>query len=89
MQTAEMTTTNKTAALKQDIQNYLEDSEEYIRRNPARAMLMGLGSGFLIAQLPLRFMIFGILKIVLLLIKPAAFIYLVSKLIDDVRNAQT
>lgn len=88
METAELTTKNKATAFKQDIQTYIEDSEEYIRRSPTRAVLMGLGSGFLVAQLPLRFMIFGLLKIVLLLIKPAAFIYLVSKLIDDARNAQ-
>jgi hypothetical protein len=68
------------------IHHYYEDGEEYVRRNPTKSALVGVGVGFLLAQLPVRFMLLAFLKLILLLVKPATFIYAISKLVDDIRG---
>ncbi|GEM_PF-3890833 len=84
-----LTETLSTGAQKaQDsLQQYYADSEQYVRKNPTKSALVAMGAGFLLAQLPLRWMFVAFIKIALLLIKPATFIYAISKLIDDVRAA--
>lgn len=69
-------------------QRYYEDGEKYIRANPTKSALVGIGTGFLLAQLPLRWMIVALFKLLFLLVKPATFVYAISKLIDDVRSEE-
>jgi len=59
-----------------------------VRQNPAKSALVGMGIGFLLAQLPLRWMFIAIIKLLFLVVKPVTFIYAISKLIDDVRSAR-
>jgi hypothetical protein len=47
-----------------------------------------MGIGFLLAQLPLRWMLVALIKLLFLVVKPVTFIYAISKLIDDIRAAQ-
>jgi hypothetical protein len=70
------------------IERYYADGENYVRANPTKAALVAMGVGFLLAQLPLRWMFVAVIKVVLLLVKPATFIYAISKLVDDVRSPQ-
>lgn len=70
-------------------QRYYEDGEKYIRANPTKSALVAIGTGFLLAQLPLRWMCVALLKLLFLLVKPATFIYAISKLIDDVRSSSS
>lgn len=72
-------------AARENVQEYITQGEEYVRANPTRSLLVALGGGFLLAQLPLRYMVVAFVKLILLLVKPATFIYAISKLIDDVR----
>lgn len=73
-------------AATETFQHYYQDGEEYVRRNPTKSALVGVGLGFLLAQLPVRFMLLAFVKLLLLLVKPATFIYAISKLIDDCRG---
>lgn len=87
-----MDTQNETPKLREaadSIQHYYQDGEEYVRRNPTQSAVVAVGVGFLLAQLPIRYMMLAILKLTLLLVKPATFIYAISKLVDDVRVGQT
>lgn len=70
-------------------QTYYADSEEYVRRNPTKAALVAIGVGFLLAQLPLRWMAVALIKLLFLLVKPATFVYAISKLMDDVRGVSS
>lgn len=79
------TETPNVRAAADSIQHYYHDGEEYVRRNPTQSAVVAVGVGFLLAQLPIRYMMLAILKLVLLLVKPATFIYAISKLVDDVR----
>lgn len=69
--------------VKSSVTNYMADGEEYVRANPTKSVLIGLGGGFLVAQLPFRFMTLALVKLLLLLVKPATFVYAISKLFDD------
>jgi len=71
-----------------NLQHFYADGEEYIRQNPTKTALVAVGIGFLLAQLPLRWMLIALIKLLFLIVKPVTFIYAVSKLIDDVRAAR-
>jgi len=83
--TAELTSTH---GLQENIQRCYADGEEYVRENPTKTALVAMGAGFLLAQLPLRWMLVALVKLLFLVVKPVTFIYAISKLIDDVRAAR-
>jgi hypothetical protein len=74
--------------IQENLQRCYADGEEYVRENPTKTSLVAMGIGFLLAQLPLRWMLVAIVKLLFLIVKPATFIYAVSKLIDDIRSAK-
>ena len=86
----EQTASAETAAhsIQENIHRYYADGEQYVCQNPAKSALVGMGIGFLLAQLPLRWMFIAIIKLIFLVVKPVTFIYAISKLIDDVRGAR-
>ena len=75
--------------IQENLQRCYADGEEYVRLNPAKSSLVAIGVGFLLAQLPLRWMLVALIKLLFLVVKPVTFIYAISKLIDDVRAART
>jgi hypothetical protein len=77
-----------TQTIQDNFQRCYADGEDYVRQNPTKTALVAMGAGFLLAQLPLRWMFVAIIKLVFLVIKPVTFIYAISKLIDDVRAAR-
>ena len=84
-QTAELTSIH---GLQENFQRCYADGEEYVRENPTKTALVAMGAGFLLAQLPLRWMLVALIKLLFLIVKPVTFIYAVSKLIDDIRAAK-
>jgi hypothetical protein len=76
-------------SLQENFQRCYADSEEYVRENPTKSALVAMGVGFLLAQLPLRWMFVALLKLLFLIVKPVTFIYAISKLMDDIRAART
>jgi hypothetical protein len=83
--TADPTSTH---SIQENIQRCYADGEDYVRQNPTKTAVVAMGAGFLLAQLPLRWMLVAIIKLVFLVVKPVTFIYAVSKLIDDIRAAR-
>ncbi|HEX4085054.1 MAG TPA: DUF883 C-terminal domain-containing protein [Chthoniobacteraceae bacterium] len=82
-------TSPATQNIQENLNRCYADSEEYVRQNPAKTAFVAIGVGFLLAQLPLRWMMVALIKLLFLLVKPVTFIYAISKLIDDVRAART
>ena len=74
--------------IQDNLQRCYADGEEYVREHPTKTALVAIGLGFLLAQLPLRWMFVAVIKLFFLIVKPVTFIYAVSKLIDDVRAAK-
>ena len=57
----------------------LTQTEDFVRSNPTRALLYGVGAGFVLNRLPI-FRIFGVLvRLLLFALKPALLIYGASK----------
>ena len=57
----------------------LTQTEDFVRSNPTRALLYGVGAGFVLNRLPI-FRIFGVfVRLVLFALKPALLIYGASK----------
>lgn len=83
--TAELTSIH---GIQENLQRCYADGEEYVRENPTKTALVAMGAGFLLAQLPLRWMLVALIKLLFLIVKPVTFIYAVSKLIDDIRSAK-
>jgi len=83
--TAELTSIH---GIQENLQRCYADGEEYVRENPTKTALVAMGAGFLLAQLPLRWMLLALIKLLFLIVKPVTFIYAVSKLIDDIRAAK-
>lgn len=77
-----------THGIQESFQAYYADGEDYVRQNPTKTAMVAMGVGFLLAQLPMRWMFVAIIKLVFLIVKPVTFIYAISKLIDDVRAAR-
>ena len=74
--------------IQENFQRCCADGEEYVRSNPTKTALVAMGAGFLLAQLPLRWMFIALIKLLFLVVKPVTFIYAISKLIDDIRAAR-
>jgi len=72
-----------------NFQHFYADGEDYVRQNPTKSALVAIGVGFLLAQLPLRWMFVAIIKLLFLVVKPVTFIYAISKLVDDLRAPRT
>lgn len=68
-----------------EVREALSASEEFVREHPTQSALIAAGVGFLIAQLPVRILAAGLIKGTLLLLKPVAVLYALSRLIGDVR----
>jgi hypothetical protein len=74
--------------IQENIHRFYADGEAYVRQNPTKTALVAMGAGFLLAQLPLRWMFVALIKLLFLAVKPVTFIYAISKLIDDIRAAR-
>jgi len=81
-------TTAPSHNIQENIHRYYADGEEYVRQNPTKSALVAGGAGFLLAQLPLRWMFIALIKLLFLVVKPVTFIYAISKLVDDIREAR-
>jgi len=74
--------------IQENVQRCYADGEDYVRQNPTKTALIAMGIGFLLAQLPIRWMFVALIKLLFLVVKPVTFIYALSKLIDDIRAAR-
>ena len=64
----------------------VDKTSKCIREHPDEAALFSLGVGFLLAQFPLRLVMAALARVVLLVIKPAALLYGLFRLAEDVYN---
>lgn len=70
------------------VDRYLTEGETYVRQNPTAAALLAAGAGFLLAQLPLRWMFVALVRSALFLVKPATYLYAITKLIEDFQKSE-
>jgi len=65
---------------KDQFEQILEQTEEYVRENPARSIAYALVAGFILNRLPLGRILSGIMRLALIAFKPAILAYGATKL---------
>jgi hypothetical protein len=65
---------------KDQLEQVLEQTEEYVRENPGRAIAYALAAGFILHRLPIGRIMGGLTRLVLITFKPAILAYGATKL---------
>ena len=65
---------------KDQVGQLLEQTEEYVRENPARSIAYALLAGFILNRLPIGRILGGVVRLVMVAFKPAILAYGATKL---------
>jgi hypothetical protein len=65
---------------KEQLEQVLEQTEEYVRENPTQSVLYALAAGFIINRLPIGRIVGGVLRLAFVAFKPAILVYGATKL---------
>jgi hypothetical protein len=65
---------------KDQFEQVLEQTEEYVRENPAQAIAFALIAGFILNRLPLGRILGGFARLIMIAFKPAILAYGATKL---------
>jgi len=65
---------------KDQFEQILEQTEEYVRENPARSIAYALVAGFILNRLPIGRIVSGIMRLAFIAFKPAILAYGATKL---------
>jgi hypothetical protein len=65
---------------KDQFEQILEQTEEYVRENPARSIAYALVAGFILNRLPIGRILSGIMRLAFIAFKPAILAYGATKL---------
>ena len=65
---------------KDQFEQVLEQTEEFVRENPARSIAYALIAGFILNRLPIGRILGGLVRLIMIAIKPAILAYGATKL---------
>ena len=65
---------------KDQLEQVLEQTEEFVRENPARSIVYALIAGFILNRLPIGRILGGFVRLIMIAIKPAILAYGATKL---------
>jgi hypothetical protein len=65
---------------KDQFEQVLQQTEDYVRERPAQSLFYALIAGFILNRLPLGRILAGVLRLLLIAFKPAILIYGATKL---------
>ena len=65
---------------KDQLEQALEQTEEYVRENPAQAIAFALIAGFILNRLPVGRILGGLARLIMIAFKPAILAYGATKL---------
>ena len=73
---------------KDQLEQLLEQTEEYVRENPARSMAYALIAGFILNRLPIGRILGALTRLIFITFKPAILIYGATKLYQAVQDEE-
>ncbi|HSP44659.1 MAG TPA: hypothetical protein VLO30_01575 [Chthoniobacterales bacterium] len=73
---------------KDQFEQILEQTEEYVRENPARSIACALAAGFILNRLPIGRILGGLTRLTLFAFKPAILAYGATKLYQAAQGDQ-
>ena len=71
---------------KDQFEQVLEQTEEYVRENPARAVAYAVLAGFILNRLPICRILSGFVRLIMIAFKPAILAYGATKLYQATQN---
>ena len=73
---------------KEQFDEILAQTEDFVRANPTRSLLYGVAAGFLLDRLPIFGIFRGMVRLLLIALKPAILIYGVTKLYQIAKDKE-
>ena len=73
---------------KDQFEQILEQTEEYVRENPARSVAYALVAGFILNRLPIGRILSGITRLAFIAFKPAILAYGATKLYQATQSEE-
>lgn len=73
---------------KDQFEQVLEQTEEYVRENPGRAVAYALAAGFILNRLPIMRILSGVMRLVFVAFKPAILAYGATKLYQAAQGSE-
>jgi hypothetical protein len=71
---------------KDQLEQVLEQTEEYVRENPGRSIAYALAAGFILNRLPIGRILGGFTRLALIAVKPAILAYGATKIYQAVQG---
>ena len=71
---------------KDQLEQVLEQTEEYVRENPGRAVAYALAAGFILNRLPICRIVGGFVRLAIIAFKPAILAYGATKIYQAVQG---
>jgi hypothetical protein len=66
--------------VKEQIETALSETEDYVREKPAQSLLCAFAAGYVLNRLPLGRILSGLLRLLVVALRPAILIYGAAKL---------
>jgi ElaB/YqjD/DUF883 family membrane-anchored ribosome-binding protein len=73
---------------KDQFEQILEQTEEYVRENPARSIVYAVITGFILNRLPIGRILGGFVRLIMVAFKPAILAYGATKLYQAAQSDQ-
>jgi hypothetical protein len=73
---------------KDQLEQILEQTEDYVRENPARSIAYAVVAGFILNRLPLGRILGGVVRLAMLAFKPAILAYGATKLYQATQSEE-
>ena len=73
---------------KDQLEQVLQQTEEYVRENPARSVAYAVAAGFILNRLPIGRILGGVIRLGLHAFKPAILVYGATKIYQAVQSEE-
>jgi hypothetical protein len=74
---------------KDQLEQVLEQTEDYVRENPGRSLAYALLAGFILHRLPIGRIVGGFVRLIFLAFKPAVLAYGATKLYQAAQSEES
>ena len=74
--------------VKDQVETVLSETEDYVREKPAQSLLWAFVAGYILNRLPLGRILSGLLRLLMVALKPAMLIYGAAKLYQAAHEEQ-
>jgi hypothetical protein len=74
--------------VKDQVETVLSETEDYVREKPAQSLVWAFLAGYILNRLPLGRILSGVLRLLIVALKPAILIYGAAKLYQAAQEEQ-